>query len=178
MSSSHPPAASPHLAKLYISYHHDGDGHFYREFCRLIEGFYRPVEDTSVERTSGCMDSAHVIANLRENYLADTSCTVVLCGLQTAYRRFVDWEIKATLDLSHGLVAIILPENLPDWRGRYSLPPRLLDNLKSGYAESLHLVQLSRGLRLFGKQIEAARAKPAGLIKNSRPLLGQGMWSG
>jgi antiphage defense system Thoeris ThsB-like protein len=178
MSSNRPPTASPRLAKLYVSYHHDGDSHFYREFCRLIKGYYEPVEDTSVERTSGSTDSAHVIANLRENYLADTVCTVVLCGLQTAYRRFVDWEIKASLDLSHGLVAIILPENLPDWSGRYSLPPRLENNLKSGYAECLHLVQLSRGLRQLGKQIEVARARPAELIKNSRPLLGRSMLSG
>ena len=177
MSSNQPPA--PHnLAKLYVSYHHDGDGHFYREFRRLIGGYYLPVEDGSVERTSGCTDAARVTANLRESYMADTACTVVLCGLQTAYRRFVDWEIKASLDLSRGLVAVILPENLPDWRGRYSLPPRLEDNLKSGYAECLHLVQMSRGLRLLGERIEAARAKPARLIKNSRPPLGQGLWSG
>lgn len=178
MSSDFPPDSAPHLAKLFVSYHHDGDGHFYREFCRLIEGYYQPVQDSSVERTTGCTDAQLVVSNLRKNYLADTVCTVVLCGLQTAYRRFVDWEIKASLDLSHGLVAIILPENLPDWRGRYSFPERLSDNLESGYAECLHLVQLSRGIKLLGKQIEAARGRPAGLIKNSRPLLAQGMWSG
>ncbi len=178
MLSNHPPAPPPRLAKLYVSYHHDGDGHFYREFCRLIEGYYQPVEDTSVERMSGCTDAKRVIANLREKYMADIACTVVLCGLQTIYRRFVDWEIKASLDLSRGLVAIILPENLPDWSGRYSLPLRLEDNLKSGYAECLHLVQLSRGLRQLGKQIEVARDRPAGLIKNSRPLLGRSMLSG
>ena len=166
------------LAKLYISYHHDGDEHFYREFCRLIEGFYLPVRDGSVERTDGCTDAVRVMANLQKNYMADTVCTVVLCGLQTAYRRFVDWEIKASLDLSHALVAVILPENLPDWRGRYNLPERLTDNLESGYAQCLHLVQLSRGLKLLGKQIETARSSPSELIKNSRPLRAQGMWSG
>jgi MTH538 TIR-like domain (DUF1863) len=166
------------LARLFISYHHDGDGHFYREFCRLIEGYYQPVEDGSVERTDGCTDAARVVANLQKNYMADTICTVVLCGLQTAYRRFVDWEIKAGLDMSHGMVAIILPENLPDWRGRYSFPERLADNLESGYAQCLHLVQLSRSMKLLGKQIEAARSRPSELIKNSRPLRAQGMWSG
>lgn len=172
------PDSPPRLDKLYVSYHHDGDAHFYREFCRLVAGYYQPVEDGSVERTDGCTDAAHVVGNLRRNYIADTACTVVLCGLQTAYRRFVDWEIKASLDLSHGLVAVILPESLPDWRGRYSLPPRLSDNLESGYAECLHLVQLSRGMRLLGSRIEAARTRPARLIKNSRSPLAQGMWSG
>lgn len=178
MSSNHPPAPPSHLSKLYVSYHHDGDGHFYREFCRLTAGYYIPVQDGSNERIDGCEDAEQVTANLRENYIADTACTVVLCGLQTAYRRFVDWEIKAGLELSHGLVAIILPENLPDWRGRYSLPARLEENLQSGYAECLHLAQLSRGMRLLGQRIEAARAKPARLIKNSSPPLGRGMWSG
>lgn len=177
MSDSQPNSKS-RLTKLYVSYHHDGDGHFYREFCRLIEGYYRPVEDNSVERTTGCMDAGHVIANLQRSYIADTVCTVVLCGLQTAYRRFVDWEIKASLDLSHALVAVILPESLPDWRGRYALPARLSDNLESGYAECLHLVELSRGLRLLGSRIEAARRRPSGLIKNSRPPLARGVWSG
>lgn len=178
MSPEHSTPAPPRLSKLYVSYHHDGDEHFYREFCRLVEGYYETVQDSSDERVSGCTDAERVITGLRESYVAETVCTVVLCGLQTAYRRFVDWEIKAGLDLSHGLVAVILPENLPDWRGRYSLPERLADNLESGFAECLHLLQLSRGLRLFGKQVEEARAKPKSLIRNSRPPLGRGLWSG
>jgi MTH538 TIR-like domain (DUF1863) len=177
---SHPPThgTPPRLSKLFVSYHHDRDGYFYEEFCRLVEGFYRPVQDDSVERRTGWVDAEHVTDNLRKYYLADAICTVVLCGARTPLRRFVDWEIKASLDLSRGLVAVILPENLPDARGRYGFPPRLADNLASGYAECLHLVQLSGGMKPLAARVEAARSKAAGLMRNSRPLLGQGPGSG
>jgi hypothetical protein len=170
MSADMSHAASPRKEKLFVSYHHDGDGYFFHEFCHLIDGYYQPIQDGSVERTTGCTDAERVMANLRSRYIGETVCTVVLCGAQTAHRRFVDWEIKASLDLSHGLIAVILPPNVPDSRGQYGLPARLADNLESGFAECMHLVQLSGGMRLLASHIGAARGKPARLIENSREL--------
>jgi hypothetical protein len=83
------------------------------------------------------------LRRIREDKIAGTSCTVVLIGKCTWARRYVDWEIAATLrnyDDSQrgGLIAVQLPsagEN--QWS---QLPPRLeinratADGADSGYA--------------------------------------------
>jgi len=46
---------------------------------------------------------------IRENFITGTSCTIVLCGAQTHLRKYVHWEIKATLDKEHGLIGVNLP---------------------------------------------------------------------
>ena len=71
---------------------------------------------------------------IREEKIAGTSCTVVLIGKCTWARRYVDWEIAATLrnfeDSSRGgLIAVQLPS-----AGEYGwskLPPRLELNVSS-----------------------------------------------
>jgi hypothetical protein len=88
-------------------------------------------------------DSDYVMRQIREKYLAGTSCTVVLIGKCTWARRYVDWEIAATLrnnvnDPRGGLIGVQLPS--AEANGWKSLPPRLAMNLvpaagtTSGYA--------------------------------------------
>jgi hypothetical protein len=43
---------------------------------------------------------------IRDKHITGTSCTIVLCGSLTPWRKYVDWEIKATLDKEHGLIGI------------------------------------------------------------------------
>jgi len=105
---------------------------------------------------------------IRENYITGTSCTIVFCGPQTRWRKYVDWEIKATLDKQHGLIGIKLSNNTPDQLGRWHKPDRLQDNIDSGYAvwtywESLTIDHLK-------VCIETANANPKNLIKNDRGM--------
>jgi len=66
---------------------------------------------------------------------------LVLCGPNTWKRKHVDWEISAGLSKKvggySGLVAVHLPTH-PDYQEeKYksdNLPPRLVDNLKTGFA--------------------------------------------
>jgi hypothetical protein len=39
----------------------------------------------------------YVHRQMREEYITDTSATIVLCGGETWKRKFVDWEIHSTL---------------------------------------------------------------------------------
>ncbi|WNM28149.1 TIR domain-containing protein [Demequina capsici] len=73
-------------------------------------------------------DSDYVMRKIREDKIAGTSCTVVLIGKCTWARRYVDWEIAATLrnfndSQRGGLIAVQLPGAQDN--GWSKLPPRL-----------------------------------------------------
>jgi MTH538 TIR-like domain (DUF1863) len=107
---------------------------------------------------------------IREEYITGTSCTVVLCGQETPRRKFVDWEIKATLDKGHGLVGVILPTNLPNPAGLYVVPDRLNDNVETGYAVWLHWQVLLNTPSALASSIQATTGKSTQSIQNSRAL--------
>src|SRR4051812_6738861 len=55
----------------------------------------------------------YVIGEIRRRFLQDTSVTIVLVGSCTWSRKFVDWEVQASLrqpadGLPNGLLAIVL----------------------------------------------------------------------
>lgn len=156
--------------RVFISYHHGGDRYYYDEFSRFFSDQYEAIQDSSVDRQIDSNNADYVIRKIREDYITGTSCTIVLCGAQTPWRKFVDWEIKATLDRQHGLIGINLPSNSRDPRGLYTVPDRLHDNIQSGYASWLQWPELNGGAAFLTSQIEAANARLASLIDNSRAL--------
>ena len=158
----------PAKRKIFVSYHHARDRAYYLEFSRFFADAYESVEDNSVDRQIDSDNAEYVIRNIRENYITGSSCTVVLCGAETYQRKFVDWEIKATLDKQHGLVGVNLPTNLRNLNGRYTVPARLYDNIVSGYAAWTSWDQLTA--IALKKAVEDANAKSRSMIDNSRPL--------
>ncbi len=89
---------------------------------------------------------------------------MVLCGAQTPQRKFVDWEIKATLDKEHGLIAVQLPTN-----PQFVVPARLLDNTQSGYAVWTNWAKLTGNPHLLATLVEQAN-NDRRLIRNGREL--------
>lgn len=156
--------------RIFVSYHHGGDRNYYDEFARYFSDQYEAVRDNSVDRRIDSDNVDYVIRAIRENYITGSSCTVVLCGAATPWRKFVDWEIKATLDRQHGLIGINLPSNPQSTNGRFTVPDRLHDNIQSGYALWLQWAHLNGGANFLSQQIEIANAKDARLINNSRAL--------
>lgn len=173
-------AASPYASilsalavkpKVFVSYHHLGDRPYYDQFARVFADTYDVCHDNSVDREIDSDDSEYVIRRIRENNVHGTSCTIVLCGAATPWRKFVDWEIKATLDKEHALIGINLPTNPRDPFGRVHKPDRLQANLDSGYAIWLDWSGLiSGGPSTLRKWIAFARCRPAGLLRNSAAL--------
>ncbi|BDV43395.1 hypothetical protein GURASL_23180 [Geotalea uraniireducens] len=157
----------PIKRKIFVSYHHDSDQWYYNEFSRFFSNQYEVVQDNSLDRLIDSYDSDYVMRRIRENYITGTSCTIVLCGPQTRWRKYADWEIKATLDKQHGLIGVKLPNNSPEpISGGCHKPDRLQDNIDSGYAvwttwETLTVDNLR-------SCIEIANGKPKGSIKNDR----------
>lgn len=159
---------APARRKVFISYQHHGDRPYYLEFARFFSETYEAVEDHSVEREIDSDDAEYVSRCIRENYITGTSCTIVLCGPTTHHRKFVDWEIKATLDKQHGLVGVNLPTNPPGSNGLVTVPGRLHDNVESGYAVWTNWNALT--LDHLKQVVELANGKSKTLIRNARSL--------
>ncbi|MDO8577923.1 MAG: TIR domain-containing protein [Dehalococcoidales bacterium] len=80
---------------------------------------------------------------IRDEYLLDSTVTVVLVGADTWSYKHVDWEIGSSLrdaryNSRSGLLGIVLPSYPRLENDRYdphTLPPRLNANIRDGYAQ-------------------------------------------
>ncbi len=153
----------PEKRKIFVSYHHDLDQAYYDALARMVDDF-EFLQDRSVDRLIGSDDPEYQERRIREKYIKGTSATIVLCGAQTYQRKFVDWEIYATLDKDGGLIGIALPTATTTREG-IIVPPRLHENIQSGYALWRHWIHLTGpNLRAW---IEEAVKKDKALIRNS-----------
>ena len=80
--------------RVFVSYHHDSDQWYYNEFSGFFAEEYEAIQDNSLDRLIDSYNTDYVIRRIRENHITGTSCTIVLCGPQTRWRKYVDWEIK------------------------------------------------------------------------------------
>ncbi|MBE0440444.1 MAG: TIR domain-containing protein [Gammaproteobacteria bacterium] len=156
--------------KVFVSYHHGNDRLYYDAFINLFSNKYDVVHDNSVERAVNSDSTDYVIRKIRENYITGSSCTILLCGSQTPWRKFVDWEIKATLDKQHALIGVNLPTNPLNEGGKYTVPDRLHDNIQSGFAVWIDWTTFTQSHEAVRQYIEIARSRSSQLIENSRPL--------
>lgn len=156
--------------KIFVSYHHRGDQNYYDAFSRAFHDNYEVIYDNSLERQIDSDDVDYVMRCIREQYLTGSSCTIVLVGSETWGRKYVDWEIKATLDKSHGLIGVQLPSapRTPD--NKVVVPPRLHDNIQSGFALWVTWQELTASSAQLQKLIHEAKSRNINLIVNSRDL--------
>ena len=122
--------------KVFVSFHHDDQG--YKDlFVRMMGD---DIVDKSVE--DGDIDDSNIKTetirqNIRDDFIADATVTIVLIGPCTWQRKHVDWEIGSSLSDTKknsrcGLLGILLP-NHPDFGpgkkyNSHLIPPRLADN--------------------------------------------------
>jgi hypothetical protein len=95
---------------------------------------------------------------------------VILCGAETPQRRFVDWEIKATLDKEHGLIGINLPTNPRLLNGNVTVPNRLFDNIQFGYGIWTNWQAVAQNPALLTQLVHQANVRSKSLIRNQREL--------
>lgn len=153
--------------RIFASYHHGGDQAYYDAFSRLFHDTYETIYDNSLERKVDSDNAEYILRKIREDYLTGTSCTVVLVGRDTWGRKFVDWEIEATLSKEHGLLGLQLP-SLPIVNDRVTIPDRLNDNIQSGYALWMRWDYLATNPSILPTWIEQANVRDKSLIRNSR----------
>jgi len=158
--------------RVFISYHHDVDQGYYDEFVLLFDKIYEIVADRSLDREVDSDDPEYVMRRIRENYLKGSSVTIVLCGKETWKRKYVDWEIRASLGQEMGLIGVNLPTNPLSPDGKYIVPNRLHDNIVSDYAVwKWSWGKLTSNPDLLTELIEDALRRDKSLIDNSRATM-------
>lgn len=131
------PRAKVKRRKVFVSFHEDADSDLKDEFVDKMRGLieHNPVKIDYVRKANRSVGD--IQRYIRDEYLADTTVTVVLIGVETWQRKHVDWEIGASLRDTDangrgGLVGIVLPDH-PDYakptKHPRRMPPRLADNL-------------------------------------------------
>lgn len=122
--------------KCFISYHHDDQDEvdaFVRTFDHDRDAFIaRGLGEEMSQDIIDSDDTLYVMQRIRELYLRDSTVTLVMMGKCTWARRYVDWELQASLRSGrsvtpNGLLGIKLPSH-PKKGGTF--PNRLNLNLK------------------------------------------------
>ena len=103
------------MHKVFISYHHNNDQGFKDslvDFGRENHIFVDRSVDTG--DISDALDDNSIREKIRDEYLRDSTVTIVLVGTETGTRKHVDWEIYSSMfdgqkNKKSGILAINLP---------------------------------------------------------------------
>jgi len=133
--------------KVFVSYYHAEDQTYRERFEGLFSDAYDIYVSKSVEMGDIDTDlkTETIRQKIRDDYLRDSTVTVVLVGAHTWQRKYVDWEIGSSLrhtqfNSRSGLLGILLPTyprppGHPNNYDIHTIPPRLHDNITCGFAK-------------------------------------------
>jgi len=101
--------------KVFISYHHAND-QIYRERLKRLNEIHDIFIDGSVNTgdINDNLDSQRIREIIRDDYLKDSTVTILLAGTETKRRKHVDWEIYSSMingkrNKRSGILVINLP---------------------------------------------------------------------
>lgn len=169
----------PTRHKVFVSYHADDAD----EVIKFIDSFGhvfipKTVGVSADDPWVDSSDTDYVMDKIREDYLTDSTVTVVMVGKCTWARKFIDWEVYSTLrndknNRRSGLLAITLP-SIANSSGK-KLPARADDNVirdtnnsDIGYARWWKYPTSDASLRGWIDDAFKARTQRAHLINNAR----------
>jgi MTH538 TIR-like domain (DUF1863) len=86
------------MHKVFVSYHHANDQDYKEELLRLNRE-YPMFIDGSVDTgdISDDLDDQAIRQKIRDEYLRDTTVTILLVGTETKNRKHVDWELYSSM---------------------------------------------------------------------------------
>lgn len=150
--------------KVFVSYHHAND-QAKADYLRTEYGENNTLLDRSLNEAYEDMTDDEILAAIRTEHLKDSTVTIVLIGSETANRKWVDWEIYASLRpygerSRNGLLGIYLPT-------AGETPARLQDNIDSGHAVTMKWENISWQLESKIEEAYNNRNK-SDLVRNSR----------
>ncbi len=104
------------MHKVFISYFHSQDQGYKEELLRLneIHGIFIDKSVDTGDIDDGLPDQT-IRELIRDDYLRDSTVTIVLIGTETKKRKHVDWEIYSSMfdgkkNKKSGIIVITLPE--------------------------------------------------------------------
>lgn len=134
-----------HRHKVFVSYHHANDQHYRNLFEELFANHYDIMISKSVQigEIDSNLNTETIRQKIRDEFLSDSTVTVVLIGTQTWQRKHVDWEIGSSirdtrLNPRSGLLGVFLPSyplTSDNKFNPYTIPPRLYNNWEKGFAK-------------------------------------------
>jgi hypothetical protein len=134
---------------FFVSYHHDYDQKYVKALRQIKQGMQ--VADYSLKEDISEYTDEQIYKVIR-NKMRACSVTIILIGERTGHRKWIDWELWASLRgyknssnpkrsfRPKGLLAIYLPT------ASHSIPARLQANIDSGYAVSMKWKNIERDL--------------------------------
>lgn len=164
--------------KVFVSYHHANDENYKNIFELRFGNKFNSLISGSVQ--IGDIDpnlkDETIRQKIRDEFLRDTSVTVVLIGTQTWQRKHVDWEISSSIRNTKanpraGLVGLFLPSHPAYGKKQYkrgTIPPRLFDNVECDYAV---LADWNNDPDIIQELVHKAYLNKSKILpNNSRPL--------
>ena len=107
--------------KIFISYHHANDQDYKEQLVKIGEK-HEVFLDRSVDTDdiSDDLNDEAIREKIRDEYLRDSTVTIVLVGLETKGRKHVDWELYSSMiDGKVNKKSGILVVNLPSTKSEY-----------------------------------------------------------
>lgn len=103
------------MHKVFISYHHASDQYYKNELLAL-NTLYGIFLDQSVDTDDidDDLDDSRIRELIRDEYLQDSTVTILLVGTETKNRKHVDWEIYSSMydgkvNKKSGILVVNLP---------------------------------------------------------------------
>ena len=86
------------MHKVFTSYHHASD-QYYKDWLVWMGKYHKIFIDSSVDtgNISDNLSDQAIREKIRDDYLRDSTVTVVLVGEETKRRKHVDWEIYSSM---------------------------------------------------------------------------------
>ncbi len=162
----------PKRRSIFVSYHHDNDQHYKHQLTSMLSESYQTI-DRSLPEKIRSENPDYIMRHIRENFIKGTSATIVICGRESHLRKYIDWEIKATLDKCHGLIGVYLESALIPSTTLAHCPRRLSENIDSGYANWYNWNSFCHNADTARSYIEYAIASDKAKIVNNLPLKSQ-----
>lgn len=104
--------------KVFISYYHYDDQEYKEEIETWNETYDLfvdlSVNDGEIDDTN--MSDEQIRVKIRDEYIKDATVLVLLCGPNTKYRKFIDWELHAAMyntdkNPKMGILVVNLPKS-------------------------------------------------------------------
>lgn len=103
------------MHKVFVSHHNKRDGH-YKDILAEVAKQHSIFIDASVDTNDipDEYDDEYIRKIIRDDYLRDSTVTIVLVGTETKHRKHVDWEIHSSMydgptNKKSGILVINLP---------------------------------------------------------------------
>jgi hypothetical protein len=158
------------MRNCFISYHHDRD----QEYLEELRQYKRKgAFDYSLKEDISDFTNDTIYKHVRKK-MYRCSVTIVLIGNRTGHRKWIDWELWASLRpyshpwdssknfIPNGLVGVYLPVY------NHSVPDRLQDNIDSTFAVTLDWDDIEDELENAIEEAYLKRVNRSYLIDNSR----------